>query len=178
MGETGTGTVRRCSWAAGLGASKDEAARPACLHCPHQPCGLSGSGPTPTPPPLPSTQFTKCRPVPPPPRSRHVGLFPQMRKLRTESKDDAGLVAQPRPRQPPDGQAHLVRASVVHPSTLSGFHSSPVSRGPILGSGTPGSLRTQPLPSHSGLRRVPWEQRARGARRPGSQDHSPGVRVL
>ena len=50
--ETGTGTVQRCSQATGLGASKDGAARPECLHCrrltwPQQV--------TAHPPPLPST---------------------------------------------------------------------------------------------------------------------------
>lgn len=43
---------------------------------------------------------------------------------------------------------------------------------------TPGSLRTQPLPSRSGLRRRTWEQRAKGAGHPGRQDRSPGLRVL
>lgn len=113
-----------------------------------------GQGPPPPRPCCPAPSLQSAGLCPPPPRSRHVGLFPQMRKLRTESKDDAGLVAQPRPCQPPDSQAHLVLASVVHPSTLSGFHSSPVSRGPILGSGTPrkpeDTASAQPLWSKEG----------------------------
>lgn len=56
---------------------------------PHQPCGLSGSGPPPAP--LPSTQFYKSAGLcPHPTQQARPGCSPQMRKLRTESKGDEG----------------------------------------------------------------------------------------
>ena len=142
-----------------------------------------GHSPPPPRPRCQHPQLTKCWPVPPPPRNRHVGLFPQMRKPRMESKGDTWgswdgrdsvslLTARP---------TSCVCLLSIRPPPLVSTAAQSLG-GPFWARGppprTPRSLRTQPLPGHSGLRRMPWEQRVRGAGCPGSQDRSPGVRVL